>query len=287
MLRRPHVWANRHWSIRSKPARRRWSKRPRKPWWEQALRAVDTIRADTAFVMTNLLRGVVQRGTVAKAAALNWPLGIANNWAMVPLFPGYLFVEITLHRDYHQIIWTPGVKGFVAFSDVPRAIQPGVGEHRRPLAEMDPRHVGFVHVHVRPGAIEVGDGHPRGHRQHLALPAVERHGSDGVPRSEPDLPTIGRPGDAVDFLSHPAEAAVPAVLEEDRDLIGADRLQRPDSHKPQLKPFGRNQPALNPPLRPHKEAPKAPPTQFPSHGQSRFVHPHVGTDGEDRQADQP
>ncbi len=35
----------------------------------------DAIRADTAFVMTNLLRGVVQRGTAAKAAALNWPIG--------------------------------------------------------------------------------------------------------------------------------------------------------------------------------------------------------------------
>lgn len=37
--------------------------------------AHDAIRADTAFVMTNLLRGVVQRGTGAKASALNWPLG--------------------------------------------------------------------------------------------------------------------------------------------------------------------------------------------------------------------
>jgi penicillin-binding protein 1A len=35
----------------------------------------DAIRADTAFVMTNLLRGVVQRGTAGKAASLNWPLG--------------------------------------------------------------------------------------------------------------------------------------------------------------------------------------------------------------------
>ena len=34
----------------------------------------EAIRADTAFVMTNLLRGVVQRGTAAAAAALNWPL---------------------------------------------------------------------------------------------------------------------------------------------------------------------------------------------------------------------
>jgi penicillin-binding protein 1A len=35
----------------------------------------DAIRADTAFVMTNLLRGVVQRGTAVRAASLDWPLG--------------------------------------------------------------------------------------------------------------------------------------------------------------------------------------------------------------------
>jgi penicillin-binding protein 1A len=34
----------------------------------------EAIRADTAFVMTNLLRGVVQRGTAASAAELDWPL---------------------------------------------------------------------------------------------------------------------------------------------------------------------------------------------------------------------
>ncbi len=35
----------------------------------------DVIRADTAFVMTNLLRGVVQHGTGFAAASLKWPLG--------------------------------------------------------------------------------------------------------------------------------------------------------------------------------------------------------------------
>ena len=34
----------------------------------------EAIRADTAFVMTHLLRGVVQRGTAYAAAALGWPL---------------------------------------------------------------------------------------------------------------------------------------------------------------------------------------------------------------------
>ncbi len=33
------------------------------------------IRADTAFVMVSLMRGVIQRGTGAAAASLNWPLG--------------------------------------------------------------------------------------------------------------------------------------------------------------------------------------------------------------------
>jgi penicillin-binding protein 1A len=41
---------------------------------ENRTEPVDAIRADTAFVMTNLLRGVVERGTGAAAASLNWPL---------------------------------------------------------------------------------------------------------------------------------------------------------------------------------------------------------------------
>jgi penicillin-binding protein 1A len=41
---------------------------------EHAPSAHDALRADTAFVMTNLLRGVVQRGTAAAAASLKWPL---------------------------------------------------------------------------------------------------------------------------------------------------------------------------------------------------------------------
>ena len=36
--------------------------------------AREAIRADTAFVMTNLLRGVIQQGTGAAAASLDWPL---------------------------------------------------------------------------------------------------------------------------------------------------------------------------------------------------------------------
>ncbi|HUU35319.1 MAG TPA: PBP1A family penicillin-binding protein [Vicinamibacterales bacterium] len=41
---------------------------------EPAPDAHDALRADTAYVMTSLLRGVVQRGTAASALSLNWPL---------------------------------------------------------------------------------------------------------------------------------------------------------------------------------------------------------------------
>jgi penicillin-binding protein 1A len=34
----------------------------------------DAIRADTAYVLTSMLRGVIQRGTAASAASLDWPL---------------------------------------------------------------------------------------------------------------------------------------------------------------------------------------------------------------------
>ncbi|ODS55075.1 MAG: hypothetical protein ABS36_09995 [Acidobacteria bacterium SCN 69-37] len=37
--------------------------------------AHEALRADTAYIMTNLLESVVQRGTAASAASLNWPLG--------------------------------------------------------------------------------------------------------------------------------------------------------------------------------------------------------------------
>jgi penicillin-binding protein 1A len=37
--------------------------------------STEALRADTAFVMTHLLRGVVDRGTAARAASLKWPLG--------------------------------------------------------------------------------------------------------------------------------------------------------------------------------------------------------------------
>jgi len=42
---------------------------------ENRPQAHDALRTDTAYVMTNLLRGVVQNGTARAALSLRWPLG--------------------------------------------------------------------------------------------------------------------------------------------------------------------------------------------------------------------
>jgi transcriptional antiterminator RfaH len=45
-----------------------------------------------------------------------------------PLFPGYLFARIDLLTQYNQVIWAPGVRNFVAFGDVPVALDTAVVE---------------------------------------------------------------------------------------------------------------------------------------------------------------
>jgi transcription antitermination factor NusG len=40
----------------------------------------------------------------------------------VPLFPNYLFVRITLLTRFYDVVWSPGVKGFVGPNGVPTPI---------------------------------------------------------------------------------------------------------------------------------------------------------------------
>ena len=42
------------------------------------------------------------------------------------LFPGYLFVHIVLTEQYYGVVWTPGVRSFVAFGAVPTPVQESV-----------------------------------------------------------------------------------------------------------------------------------------------------------------
>jgi len=72
------------------------------------------------------LRSLERRGVAAFYPRILEPVGWANDWATVPLFPGYLFVKIALQLAYHTVIWTPGIKGFVSFGEMPTAIAPGI-----------------------------------------------------------------------------------------------------------------------------------------------------------------
>ncbi|MBI2835013.1 MAG: PBP1A family penicillin-binding protein [Acidobacteria bacterium] len=55
----------------------------------------EAIRADTAFVMTNLLRGVVERGTAARAGSIQWPL--AGKTGTVDEFTDAWFIGFDPH----------------------------------------------------------------------------------------------------------------------------------------------------------------------------------------------
>src|SRR5262249_36199198 len=38
---------------------------------------------------------------------------------LAPLFPGYVFAQFSLARDYYKILWTPGVKQLVGCGSQP------------------------------------------------------------------------------------------------------------------------------------------------------------------------
>ena len=45
---------------------------------------------------------------------------------VAPLFPGYLFVQIVLAEQYYRLVWSPGVRKFVAFGAIPTPVQESV-----------------------------------------------------------------------------------------------------------------------------------------------------------------
>ncbi len=45
---------------------------------------------------------------------------------ITPLFPNYLFVNIFLPKEYHYVIWSPGVKSLVSFNGGPVPVDDGI-----------------------------------------------------------------------------------------------------------------------------------------------------------------
>ena len=61
---------------------------------------------------------------------LQWPRPAVGS-AVVPMFPGYLFVRCAMPNAFAQVSWTPGVKAFVRFAGAPASIDDGAIEYLR------------------------------------------------------------------------------------------------------------------------------------------------------------
>ena len=69
---------------------------------------------------------------------------------LVPLFPNYLFVNITLATAYYHVLWTPGVKCFVSFNDIPAPVDDFIVEHLMEQANSE----GIIDAHTE---LKVGE----------------------------------------------------------------------------------------------------------------------------------
>jgi transcriptional antiterminator RfaH len=57
---------------------------------------------------------------------LHLPGAAKNTKRIVPLFPNYLFARMHLATEYQYVIWSPGVKRIVSFSDTPIPLEESV-----------------------------------------------------------------------------------------------------------------------------------------------------------------
>ena len=71
---------------------------------------------------------LIRRGVETFLPRIQEPLRGRAEPLVGPLFPGYLFARVDLLSQYTSVIWTPGVRNFVAFGNVPAAVDPAVVE---------------------------------------------------------------------------------------------------------------------------------------------------------------
>jgi penicillin-binding protein 1A len=120
----------------------------------------EAIRADTAFVMTNLLRGVIQRGTGAAAASLGWPLagktGTVDDYtdAWFLGFDPNVTVGVWVGYDEKKTIGT-GETGAVTalpiWIDFMKAYIDARGDRKNPPEFAPPGNIIFMPVHHATG----------------------------------------------------------------------------------------------------------------------------------------
>lgn len=65
--------------------------------------------------------------------------------AVTPLFPNYIFVRVNLAVEAHYVMWSPGVKRIVSFSDTPIPVENSVVRFLKDRADAD----GIIQAHSR------------------------------------------------------------------------------------------------------------------------------------------
>jgi penicillin-binding protein 1A len=161
----------------------------------------EAIRADTAFVMTNLLRGVVLHGTGAAAASLDWPLagktGTMDEYtdAWFVGFDPNITIGVWVGYDEKRSLG-PNETGAVAalpiWMDVIRGYIDAYGDRTKPPTFDAPGNIVFATL--QNGATEafIAGTEPEGV---TALPAFsdERPGSDSATETPRAVPAVSSP----------------------------------------------------------------------------------------------
>jgi transcriptional antiterminator RfaH len=88
---------------------------------------------------------------------LQLPCSVRRHKGITPLFPNYLFVRINLTSESHHVVWSPGVKRIVSFSDTPIPLEDSVVQFLREQANA--RGVIQAQSQLRPGQqVEITGG---------------------------------------------------------------------------------------------------------------------------------
>jgi transcriptional antiterminator RfaH len=66
---------------------------------------------------------LARKGIESFFPRLHLPASVEGARKVVPLFPNYLFVRINVETQAHYVAWSPGVKRFVSFGNVPLALE--------------------------------------------------------------------------------------------------------------------------------------------------------------------
>jgi penicillin-binding protein 1A len=161
----------------------------------------EAIRADTAFVMTNLLRGVVLRGTAAAANALNWP--VAGKTGTMDEYTDAWFIGFD--PDVTIGVWvgydekrplgpneTGGVAALPIWMEVMKAHIDKYGDRKNPPAFAAPNNIVFATLSNGTSEAFIAGTEPDGA---AVFPVVDEEIAPAEPATEtpPALPVSSSP----------------------------------------------------------------------------------------------